>query len=70
MNVGSVGGFKTLAAEMQTAKAATHSTSSSSVLKDAMNEPKQFMQLLEQSIAVNNAERIASNMGVMIDTKV
>ena len=69
MNVSSIGSFSSLANEMRASKTATHSASSN-VLKSAMDDPKKYTQLLEQSIAVNNAQKMASNMGVIVDTKV
>lgn len=36
-----------------------------STLKGAINAPEQYMQLLEQSIAVKNSNNIASSMGIV-----
>jgi hypothetical protein len=68
MNIGSVG-MSNLATQMRSASASNQSAAAS-VLKSAMNQPQQFLQLLEQSVSVTNVENIASGMGMNVDSRV
>jgi len=65
MNISSIGGTM-LSNSMQATKNAQQSLSTNS-LKNVMDTPKQFLDLLEQSIAVNNTKNIASSLGMIVD---
>ena len=68
MNVNAVGNML-LANQMQSTKNSQQSLTTNS-LKNAMDSPQQFLQLLEQSVAVKNTIDIANGIGINVDTKV
>jgi hypothetical protein len=67
-SIGSVG-FSNLYSQVQNAKNVQQSFATNS-LKGAMEAPQQFLQLLEQSVAVGHATQAASNLGMNVDARV
>ena len=68
MNVNSIGNDY-LTKQIQSATQSQLSLAGNS-LKSAMDTPKQFMELLEQSIAVKNSITVANELGMNLDVSV
>jgi hypothetical protein len=68
MGISSIGGAS-LANQMQAVRSNQQSMTSNT-LKSAMDTPKQFLDLLEQSVSVKQATNIASGLGINVDTTV
>jgi len=62
-------GFSNFYSQIQTAKSVQQNFATNS-LQSAMDTPKQFLQLLEQSVAVEQATQAASNLGINVDVRV
>ena len=68
MNVNPIGS-NMLYNTMQTANRSQQSLGTN-LLKNAMDTPKQFMDLLERSIAVKSSVNLANGLGINVDTMV